>query len=325
MIILKKFKYHFLIFIFIICSIEYSLSMSTESEEILESIRYAKLNEFNLRDVINHEQLQEIRAEYEKALVSGKEAMLDKFTVSTSKQRIAGVDVYEYVPSQFASNDVILHIHGGAFVLLSAASSYAIPSQIACICGIKVISIDYGLAPENKYSAMVDQVVSVATSLLSKACNGNRLMVLGESAGCALCVSASYEMAKIGLNIEKIILLSPWVDLCCDAVSDDIDDPILRKSNYLDVVASLVVANERDKKLLPFSLKYAHFPSTLIQYGTNEILANQATVFCKLLKSQGVSVKEESFQGLWHVFQSYADLPEAKIAMHNIKTFISDF
>lgn len=39
MIILKKFKYHFSIFIFIICSIEYSLSMSTANEAIIRHVK----------------------------------------------------------------------------------------------------------------------------------------------------------------------------------------------------------------------------------------------------------------------------------------------
>lgn len=301
-------------------------SMSIESLQTLENIRSAKLNTFNLKKIIQEEKLQNTRIEYERALTQGRQAMLDKYGVSIQEKKINGINAYEYIPQKIYSEKVALHVHGGAFVLLSAASSYNIPIQISSICGIKIISIDYGLAPENKYSHMVSQTESAIKGILSTGCAAKDLILLGESAGGALCVSAAYELAKKGLEIGQMILLSPWVDILCDVISDHVDDPVLRKKDYLEIASSLVIEDKENEKLLPFSLEYSscQFPKTLIQYGTNEILADQTELFCKLLKENAISVEIESYKKLWHVFQSYADLPETRRAMESIKRFVSN-
>ena len=58
--------------------------------------------------------------------------------------------------------------------------------------------------------------------------------------------------------------MSPWLDLSCNIISSNFDDPILCKNNYLDFASSLVIKDKNDYNLLPF-----------IQFGTIEILYQQ--------------------------------------------------
>lgn len=301
-------------------------SMNIESSKVLESIRSAKLNAFNLKKVIQGKQLEATRIEYERALVSGssgRPAMLDRYNVSIKAREINGVATYEYIPKTITSEMVGLYIHGGAFVLLSAASSYGVPIQVASLCGIRVVSIDYGLAPENKYSSMVAQARLAAEGILSSGCAARNLIFFGESAGGAICISAAYQLSKISSSIGKVVLFSPWIDLSCASISDDVDDPVLRKENYLEVSAQSIVGGEEDLKLFPLSLTYDDvFPDVLIQYGTKEILAKQIRHFGDLLKKSMVNVSVESYSGLWHVFHSYSDLPETQQAFKSVQKFV---
>lgn len=298
-------------------------SMSIESSKILEGIRSAKLNAFNLEKVIQDKCLESTRIEYEQALVPGRQAMLDKYNVSVKTQEINGVAAYEYIPKNITSEIVGLHVHGGAFVLLSAASSYGIPVQVSSLCGIRVISIEYGLAPENKYSSMVTQAQLAAEGILLSGCDAKNLVFFGESAGGAICISAAYRLSKKSLSIGKVVLFSPWIDLSCDSISDDVDDPVLCKKNYLEVSAKSIVGGEEDLKLFPLSLTYGGvFPQVLIQHGTKEILAEQIRIFGNLLKKSMVNVSIESYSGLWHVFHSYPDLPETQQAFKNVQKFV---
>ncbi len=298
-------------------------SMNIESSKVLESIRSAKLNAFNLKKVIQDKRLEATRIEYEQALVSGRQAMSDKYNVSIKAREINGVATYEYIPKTITSEMVGLYIHGGAFVLLSAASSYGVPIQVASLCGIRVVSIDYGLAPENKYSSMVAQAQLAAEGILSSGCAAKNLIFFGESAGGAICISAAYQLSKISSSIGKVVLFSPWIDLFCASISDDVDDPVLRKENYLEVSAQSIVGGEEDLKLFPLSLTYDDvFPDVLIQYGAKEILAKQIRNFGDLLKKSMVNVSVESYPGLWHVFHSYPDLPETQQAFKSVQKFV---
>ena len=81
-----------------------------------------------------------------------------------------------------------LHIHGGGWVLVSAAAHDERLKQMADNCALDCISVDYRLAPENPYPAGPDDCELAAPWLLEGAhdLNTNYLTIGGESAGAHL-------------------------------------------------------------------------------------------------------------------------------------------
>ena len=299
-------------------------SISKEGIELLKTIKNYQLNNFNLKEIYEKGMLQSTRNEYEKTLTKNKEDVLNKYKIIQKINTYNGVTVYEYYPEKTSSNKICFHIHGGAFSLLNSNSSFMIPVQLSKICKIKVISIEFGNAPEKKYSEMVNNINKVINKFILDGTLSENIYLIGESSGGSLCVSSAYNLMINNIFIKGIILLSPWLDLSCNLISSDIDDPILCKKNYLDFAASLVINDEKDNNLLPFNLKYNNrFPKVIIQFGSKEILSEQILKFYHLLKKYEVLIQVECYKGLWHVFQSYQDLPETLIAMENIRSFIS--
>jgi acetyl esterase len=85
---------------------------------------------------------------------------------------------------------VYLHIHGGGWVLGSAALQDPMLEHIADSTGLAVVSVEYRLAPEDPYPAGPDDCESAAAWLVAnaKAEFGSDILTIGgESAGGHLC------------------------------------------------------------------------------------------------------------------------------------------
>ena len=209
-------------------------SISKEGVDLLENIRKYKLNNFNLKEIYEKGKLKSTREEYEISLTKNKENILKKYKITEKLIRYNGIEVYEYIPEKILSNKICFHIHGGAFCLLNANSSFLIPAQLSKLCKIKVISIEFGLAPENKYSDMINNIEKVIKKFIFDGILSENIYLIGESSGGSLCISSSYCLIISNIFIGGIILLSPWLDLSCNFISSNFDVPILCKNTLLN-------------------------------------------------------------------------------------------
>lgn len=84
---------------------------------------------------------------------------------------------------------VYLEIHGGGWILGSAAAGDAANARLARDCGIAVVAVDYRLAPEHPHPAAAEDCAAVARWLVDRAAaefGTGRLLVGGASAGATL-------------------------------------------------------------------------------------------------------------------------------------------
>lgn len=84
---------------------------------------------------------------------------------------------------------VFFHIHGGGWILGSAAQMDSENARLASELGVAVVSIDYRLAPEWPYTAAIDDCVNAAAWLLEHSedqFGTRRLLIGGDSAGATL-------------------------------------------------------------------------------------------------------------------------------------------
>ena len=58
-----------------------------------------------------------------------------------------------------------------------------------------------------------------------------------------------------------------------------------------------------DPHISPLFANFAGFPPTYIQVGSNEILLDDSTRLRDRMKADGVVVRLDVFEGMWHVFQ----------------------
>lgn len=114
-------------------------------------------------------------------------------------------------PQTCKSNDMIVHVHGGSFMLGSPETHQHITATLAKKAKQPVLSVDYELAPEGGG----DQSSQVAASI-QRACeligpdSGARITLFGDSSGGALLLLALVRLTPdFRSRISKIIMVYP--------------------------------------------------------------------------------------------------------------------
>ena len=93
--------------------------------------------------------------------------------------QIGGVAVRIFEPAE--ARGTYLHIHGGGWTMGSNAWQDQRLWQLACDVGVRVVSVEYRLAPEHPFPAGLDDCLAVATQV-----GGPNSCIGGESAGAHL-------------------------------------------------------------------------------------------------------------------------------------------
>ena len=97
-------------------------------------------------------------------------------------ETVAGVPVVRYGADQEAldARPVIVHLHGGAYIVGSPTASATMAVPVVRRTGLPVVSVDYRLAPEHPCPAAIKDAAAVCRAL---AAEGGVAAMYGESAG----------------------------------------------------------------------------------------------------------------------------------------------
>jgi salicylate hydroxylase len=225
-----------------------------------------------------------------------------------------------------ASGVTILHLHGGGYVLGSAAGSAGFAGRLATAVGGQVIVPDYRLAPEYPYPAAVEDVVSIYDQLLAQGVDPARLLITGESAGGALAVAASMRLRDHGRPLPAgVVAMCPMGDLAVTGESVDLAagrDPVCTRIFLTQMAATYLQGSDpRGPLASPVYGDYRGLPPLLIQVGENEALYSDATRMAAAARRDGVDVVLDTYSDTVHVFQIFDFLPESKAALARIAKF----
>ena len=102
---------------------------------------------------------------------------------------VNGVSAERFIPAE-AADGVILYLHGGAYALGSVNTYRDLVSRLAKVAGVKVLAIDYRLAPEHPYPAAVEDAVTAYRWLLQEGIVPAQILIAGDSAGGGLTLAA---------------------------------------------------------------------------------------------------------------------------------------
>ncbi|MCP3724962.1 alpha/beta hydrolase [Paraburkholderia sp. CNPSo 3272] len=229
-------------------------------------------------------------------------------------------------PRAAPAHRAILFLHGGAFVLGSAAGYRGFASQIAVRAGVDTFVLDYPLAPEHPFPAAHD---AVRAALRWLANGGIREVALvGDSAGGGLALAALGVDERPALNVASVAAFSPWVDLALTGPSfhsDATRDAVLTRAVLANAAAAyLGAADPADARASPLHAIPGRLPPVALQVGTEELLFDDARRYAAAAAEQGNTVKLEIYEGLHHVFQrSTHELSSARHALDEVARFIS--
>ena len=275
-----------------------------------------------------------LRLEIEKIETAKTDELLARYSPEIIKTEMAGIPVLDIRPEAWVDNGkVLLHTHGGAYTLFSAASSLTSSIPMANDSGLRIISIDYTLAPEAKWQAIVEEVIAVIKALQQQGYAMQDMAIFGESAGGSLAAGVTLKLRDEGMGMfAAVIMWSPWSDITESGESYTTlreADPAYYYDRHLQSSAN-AYADAKDQKHPYVSPVYADyskgFPPSLIQGGTREIFLSNFVRHYQAIDNAGQIVKLDLYEGMPHVFQALdPEMPESKQARKKVKDFLDRY
>jgi len=261
---------------------------------------------------------------------------LDKMSAMSSRRPLGKYDVVGGVSGEWqqasmgSADNVILYLHGGAYVIGSPASHRDMVGAIADAAQARAFIVDYRLAPETIFPGAVDDAVAAYKGLLEIGEKPEKIIIAGDSAGGGLTMATLVALRDEGIELPAAaVCLSPWADLTLTGdsmiVKDKVDAMLGRDS--LSWFAGLYLAGQdaSDPKASPIFADLSGLPPLLIQVGSQEVLLDDAIRLNKAAKKAGVDVSLEVWDGQMHVWQLLAAIvPEGKHAIQVIGTFVKN-
>jgi len=259
------------------------------------------------------------------------QAILRLYAPSLRERVLGGTPVLEVRPKEWnGSSAIAVYVHGGGHTLYSAASTSGRAAVFADDTGMRVISVDYTLAPLAKYNQMGDQVIAVMQALLREDHRLEDMVVYGDGSGGGLAASALLKARDRGLGVPAAaVLVSPWVDLTRTGDTEFTlahAEPNYRYEMH-SIKAAAAYADSSHQKHAYASPVYGDFskgfPPTLIQGGTKEVLLSGFVRLYQALDTAGQKVKLDIYEGMPHNFISrIPESTEARVARKKIREFV---
>ena len=233
-----------------------------------------------------------------------------------------------FIPTGADDKRVILYLHGGAFVLGSSLLYRELLVQLAEMSGIRILFLDYRLAPEHPYPAAFDDCLSAYSHLINNGYQAKNIAVCGDSAGGNLALILSILASEHELPKPACLAcFSPFIDLSFsgDSITELGDiDPMLSIDWLREAAGHYLLDNDpKDFRVSPLFGGLDALPPVLVQVGSEELLLSDATRLEEKADAAGANLELEIWEPMWHVWQLYGRyLPQAKEALSRSAAFV---
>lgn len=222
---------------------------------------------------------------------------------------------------------VILYIHGGCYMYGNVNNYCTIPVQISNATGLKVLSVNYRLAPENPFPKGLEDVISVYAYLLEEGYSSNNITIVGDSAGGGLALAVVLKLRDLRIDLPAALgLFSPWVDLTLsgDTIETLKEYDIILSKKQLEGSAKIYAGKEKlDNHLIsPIFADYKDFPPMMIIAAGREILLSDSMNLARKATLDKTTVNLMIWDNLHHVFAADSNLTESKEAIEALGDFL---
>jgi len=276
--------------------------------------------------VVELGRLAELRAEYEE-LAEG-----NRLTGGVNREAVvAGGVSGEWVSGAAPSGGgVVLYLHGGCYGMGSVESHRELMTRIAIAASMRVVGINYRLAPANPFPAAVEDASAAYRWLLEEGIEAHRIVIAGDSAGAGLAIAATIKMRDEGVALPAaLVCISPWVDLAVMGESMEskaAEDPIVSRAMLSEWAKLYLGKNDARTPLAsPLYAELRGLPPMMIQVGSAEVLLDDAKGLAERASAAGVETRLEVWPEMIHVWHSFAAvMAEGREAIEGIGRFVRE-
>jgi acetyl esterase/lipase len=261
----------------------------------------------------------------------GLPALRERFGVKTEPLTVNGVKAYMVTPDVIPPenrNRLLVHVHGGCYVLSGGEAATTEAIYMAGFGHFKVLSVDYRRPPEFPYPAALDDAVAVWKEALKMAQPKN-MAIFGTSAGGALTLSMVLRAKQDGLPLPGAIAPgTPMSDLTKTGDSFYtnfmVDNVLVGSDGRCDAMARLYANGHdlSDPMLSPVYGDMHGFPPAILTTGTRDLLLSNTVRVHRKLRQAGVEAELQVYEGQSHAhYMRDSTAPETREAFEEIARF----
>tara|TARA_B100001146_G_C16198695_1_gene443038 strand:- start:4724 stop:5632 length:909 start_codon:yes stop_codon:yes gene_type:complete len=226
---------------------------------------------------------------------------------------------------------LLVNFHGGGWVLGDLDSDESMCKFLSKKSGYKVISVDYRLAPENKFPIPLqdcyESLIYFYENSKEFGINPEKISICGTSAGGNLSAAVSLLLRDNNKDIVKSqILFCPVTDNDFNTETYDeyvegygLDKAVMLWfwNHYVDGEITRYSAPNKDTK-------NSNLPKTYIITAECDILRSEAEKYYENIKNN-VDSKIEMFEGALHGFNvNIGEITNAEICLDKVSSFLND-
>lgn len=223
-----------------------------------------------------------------------------------------------YMNVESKSDKLIIYLHGGAYVEEMLPFHWLMLDKITGKADAAFIIPDYPLAPYSDFRECY-QKMEVFYRKVLEYYPDKKIIFMGDSAGGGLALGLAMYFHELGVRTpDKLILMSPWVDLKMDNPEIPLykkNDPTL-KQDELAVDAKFWANGEdlKDYRLSPIYGNLSALKEVVLFAGTHEFFYPDVKKLSELLSEAGIRNRFYVGEGLNHVYPAFP-IPEADEAI----------
>jgi acetyl esterase len=216
--------------------------------------------------------------------------------------------------SQRTPRPVLVHFHGGGFVVGSIASYDGICRALARKADAIVVSVDYALAPEHRFPAGVEDAIAATRWVIAQAASfggdPRAVAVGGDSAGGNLAAVVAQQTRTDAERPVFQLLVYPATDLTRSLPSHRLfREGYMLTERSIDFYLANYVSDEREKldsRASPlFASDFRGLPPALVLTAGFDPLRDEGGAYAEKMKGAGVEVEHRCIDGSIHGFFSF--------------------
>jgi acetyl esterase/lipase len=229
--------------------------------------------------------------------------------VTIEPTTLGGVPAFIVTPRQIPqahANHLVLHLHGGGYILGAGEAGTGEAALVAAIGGYKVLAIDYRVPPSAPFPAALDDVTAAWRAVVATS-DPRQIAVEGTSAGGGLTLALMLRAKAEGLPMPAAIAAgSPAADLTTSGDSlkanEWVDNVIVSLDGFASKALRLYAGQHdfTDPMLSPLHGDFHGFPPAILTSGTRDLLLSDTVRAHRKLRRAGVTADLHVYEGLSH-------------------------